>query len=179
MLINPANSMLGEEEQYEIADVAASVPACIKEKPLGLRTLRRMARQAREEGVKTLLGAALELERASALVPRPEVTDEMREQLTDTNPPLPAVLVVFAENDLVEAEFENEAQAWGEASSEPNLILPLSTFDPESIRSAFHTLAVVCRTLTAASRLIDLMPGNEKWVTESEEGHASASDNRS
>jgi hypothetical protein len=169
----------GEEEQYEIADVAASVPACIKEKPLGLRTLRRMATQAREEGVKALLGAALELERTSALAPRPEVTDEMREQLMDTNPPLPAVLVVFAENDLVEAEFENESQTWGEASSEPNLILPLSAFDLASIRSAFHTLAVVCRTLAAASRLIDLMPGNERWITDSEVGDAIPSGNRS
>jgi len=168
----------GEEEQYEIADVAASVPACIKEKPLGLRTLRRIAGQAREEGVKDLLGAALELERASALASRPEVTDEIREQLMDTNPPLPAALVVFAENDLVEGEFENESQTWGEASSEPNLILPLSAFNPESIQSAFHTLAVVCRTLAAASRLIDLMPGNEKWVTDSEERHGSASGNR-
>ncbi len=152
----------GEEEEYEIADVAASVPACMKEKPLSLRTLRRMATQAREEGVKALLAAALELERTSALAPRPEVTDEMREQLMDTNSPLPGVLVVFAESDLVEAQFEDESQSWGEASSEPNLILPFSAFDHESIRSAFHTLAVVCRTLAAASRLIDLMPGNEK-----------------
>ena len=168
----------GEEEQYEIADVSASVPACMKEKPLGLRTLRRIEAQAREEGAKDLLGAALELERASALASRPEVTDEIREQLMDTNPPLPAALVVFAENDLIEAEFENESQAWGEASPEPNLIQPLSAFDLESIQSAFHTLAVVCRTLAAASRLIDLMPGNEKWVTDSEERHGSASGNR-
>jgi hypothetical protein len=168
----------GEEEEYEIADVATSVPVYLKQKPLGLRTLRRMATQARGEGVKALLAAALELEGTSGLVPRPEVTDEMREQLMDTNPPLPAALVVFAENDLVEAQFEDESQSWGEASSEPNLILPLSAFDHESIRSAFHTLAVVCRTLAAASRLIDLMPGNEKWVSDWEDGHASASGNR-
>jgi hypothetical protein len=169
----------GEEEEYEIADVAASVPAGMKEKPLGLRTLRRMATQARGEGVKALLAAALELERTSGLVPRPEVTDEMREQLMDTNPPLPAALVVFAENDSVEAQFEDESQSWGEVSSEPNLIFPLSAFDHESIRSAFHILAVVCRTLATASRLIDLMPGNEKWVSDWEDDHASAGGNRS
>ncbi len=168
----------GEEEQYEIADVAASVPTCMKEKPLGLRTLHRMQRQARGERVRALLAAALNLEQISASVSRPEVTDEMREQLMDANPPLPAALVVFAENDLVEAEFEDESQTWGDASPEPNLILPLSAFDLASIRSAFHTLAVVCQTLAAASRLIDLMPGNEKWVSDWEDGHASASGNR-
>jgi hypothetical protein len=169
----------GEDEEYEIADVAAAVPVHLKQKPLGLRTLRRIEAQARGEAVKALLAAALELERISALVPRPEVTDEMREQLMDTNSPLPAALVVFAENDLVEAQFEDESQTWGEASSEPNLILPLSAFDLASIRSAFRTLAAVCRTLAAASRLIDLMPGNEKWVSDWEEGHASTSGNRS
>ena len=169
----------GEEEEYDIADVATSIPACMKEKPLGSRTLRRIEVQARGEWVKALIAAALELERTSGLVPRPEVTDEMREQLMDTNPPLPAALVVFAENDLVEAQFEDESQSWGEASSEPNLILPLSAFDLASIRSAFDTLALVCRTLAAASRLIDLMPGNEKWVTEPEESHGRTSGHRS
>lgn len=169
----------GEEEQYEIANVAASTPACMKQKPLRLRTLRRMAMQTGEERVKDLLAAVLELERISALVQRPEFTEDMREQLMDTNSPLPAILVVFAENDAIEAHFEDESQSWGEASSEPNLILPLSAFDLESIRSAFHNLAVVCRTLEAASRLIDLMPGNEKWVTESEEDDESSGSHRS
>jgi len=169
----------GEEEQYEIADVAASMPASMKQKLLSLRSLRRLAAQARGETSKALIAAALELERTSESVRRPEFTDDMREQLMDTNSPLPAALVVFAENDSIEAQFEDESQSWGEAASEPNLILPLSAFDLKSIRSAFHTLAVVCRTLAAASRLIDLMPGNEKWVTDSEEGHGSASGNRS
>jgi hypothetical protein len=150
----------------------------MKQKPLGLRSLYQMKAQTNGKEAKALITAALDLKRISASVRRPEFTDDMREQLMDTNSPLPAILVVFSENDAVEAQFEDESQSWGEASSEPNLILPLSAFDPESIRSAFHILAVVCRTLAAASRLIDLMPGNEKWVTDSEERHGSASGNR-
>jgi len=168
----------GEEEQYEIADVAASTPACMKQKPLGMRSLYRMRARTKGKQAQGLIAAMLDLERISASVQHPEFTDDMREQLMDTNPPLPAILVVFSENDAVEAQFEDESQSWGEASSEPNLILPLNAFDPASIRSAFHILAVVCRTLAAASRLIDLMPGNEKWVTDSEERHGSASGNR-
>ena len=170
----------GEEEQYEIADVAGSTPSCMKQKAAHCEGSARVEQhKARRGEAQALIAAALELERISASVQRPEYTDDMREQLMDTNPPLPAALVVFAENDAVEAHFEDESQSWGEATPEPNLILPLNAFDPKSVRSAFHTLAVVCQTLAAASRLIDLMPGNEKWVTDSEESHGSASGDRS
>jgi hypothetical protein len=39
-------------------------------------------------------------------------------------------------------------------------------------------LEVLCQTLAAASRLIDFMPGNEKWVTDSEASHGSSIGNR-
>lgn len=92
----------GEEEQYEIADVAGSLPVCMKRKPLSLESLRRLGVQARSNEARALIAATLELHRASEKVKRPEFTDEIREQLADSNPPLPSVLVVFAQNDLVE-----------------------------------------------------------------------------
>jgi hypothetical protein len=49
-----------------------------------------------------------------------------------------------------------------EASPEPNLIIPLNALDRSSVKMAFTTLAVVCKTLKAATRLIDLMPANER-----------------
>jgi hypothetical protein len=168
----------GEEEQYEIADVAGSTPPCMKQKTL-TRSMHALSTRGKTGETQALIEAALELERISATLQRPEYTDDMREQLGDTNPPLPAALVVFAEHDAIEAHFEDEAQSWGEATPEPNLILPLNAFDPESVQSAFHTLAVVCQTLAAANRLIDLMPGNEKWVTESEEDDESSGGDRS
>ena len=87
--------------------------------------------------------------------------------------------MVFAEGDLIEAQFDDESQSWMEASPEPNLIIPLNAFDPGSVQSAFATLAVVCETLEAACGLIDLMPGNEKWVTDPEAQYGSASGDRS
>ena len=112
----------GEEEQYEIADVAASTPACMKQKPLSLKSLYRMEAQTKGKGAKALITAALDLERISESMRRPELSDDMRAQLIDTNSPLPAILVVFSENDAIEALFEDDSQSWGEASSEPNLI---------------------------------------------------------
>ena len=169
----------GEEEQYEIADVAGSTPSCMKRDAFTVRGQDELKTLVRNGEAQALIKGALELERASAEVARPECTDDIREQLADTDPPLPAALVVFAENDAIEAHFEDESQTFAEATPEPNLILPLNAFDPKSVRSAFHTLAVVCQSLAAASRLIDLMPGNEKWVTDSEADHGSSSGDRS
>jgi len=87
----------------------------------------------------------------------------MGEQLSDSNPPLPSLLVVFSEADAIEAHFDDESQNMAEASPEPNLIIPLNAFDRATVKLAFTTLAVACKTLEAATRLIDLMPGNEKY----------------
>jgi len=130
--------------------VAASTPACREQKPISLKSLYRMEAQTKGRGAKALITAALDLERTSASMLRPEFSDDMREQLMDANSPLPAILVVFSENDAIEALFEDDSQSWGEASSEPNLILPVSAFDPASIQSAFQNLAVVGRALAAS-----------------------------
>ena len=169
----------GVEEQYEIADVVGSLPASMKRKPFSLESLRRLGGQAKSSEARTVIAAVLELHRASERVKRPEFTDEMGEQLADSNPPLPSVLVVFAQGDAIEAHFDDESSSWAEVSPEPNLIVPLNAFDPGSVESAFTTLGAVCETLEAACRLIDLMPGNEKWVTDSEAQHGSASGDRS
>jgi len=49
-----------------------------------------------------------------------------------------------------------------EASPEPNLIVPLNASDSSTVKIAFVTVAVAWKTLTAATRLIDLMSGNER-----------------
>jgi len=169
----------GEEEQYEIADVAGSVPDCMKRKPLSLESLRRLGVEAGSREAKAVIAAALELRGASERVKRPAFSNEIGEQLADSNPPLPSVLVVFAENDAVEGQFDDESQSMMECTPEPNLIVPVNAFDPGSVQLAFATLAAVCETLKAACLLIDLMPGNERWVTDSEGQHGSSSGDRS
>jgi len=34
----------------------------------------------------------------------------------------------------------------------------------ESVLSTFHIFGVACQTIAAASRVIDLMPGNDQWI---------------
>jgi hypothetical protein len=155
----------GEEEQYEIADVAASTPACMKQKPLSSGSLRQIGKRVKENKARAIIKATLELERVSERAKRPLLTDDVGEQFADSNPPLPSVLVVFSETDAIEAHFDDESQNMTEASPEPNLIIPLNAFDHTTVKMAFTTVAAACKTLEAATRLIDLMPGNEEYET--------------
>ena len=111
-----------------------------------------------------LVEAALALDRVSAQAKRPELGDEIGQQLSDCNPPLPCLLALFAEGDSIAACFDEEAQGMLEVTPEPNLIIPFDPTHTESVRDAFHVFGVACDTIAAASRLIDLMPGNDKWV---------------
>jgi hypothetical protein len=152
----------GEEEQYEIADVSAATPASMKQKALSSRSLRRIGAQAKGSVARSLIAATIEIRRVSEEAKRPEFTNEMGEQLADCNPPLPSVLVVFSNGDAIEAHFDDESQNMTETSPEPNLIIPLNALDPSSVKMALATLAAVCKTLEVATRLIDLMPENER-----------------
>jgi hypothetical protein len=111
-----------------------------------------------------LVDAVLALDHLTAQAKRPELDDDIGQQLADCNSPLPCLLAVFAEGDGVEACFTEEADGMLEVTPEPNLIIPFDPTDVDSVRVAFHTFGVACDTIAAASKLIDLMPGNDKWV---------------
>jgi len=161
----------GEEdpEQYEVPDIEGCTPTCLKERPLSLQGLKGLSRKIRSGEAKALIRGLLELCRVSKQAKRPDVTEDMQEQLMDSNSPLPCLLAAFSSGDAVVGCFDDEAQAAMEATPHPNLIIPLKLSDPTSVRQGFRTLGVACETLAAASRLIDLIPGNEGGVITREE----------
>jgi hypothetical protein len=161
----------GEEnpEQYEVPDVEECTPKCLKERPLSLRSLKNFSRSIRNTEVRALVSGLLELGSISQQGKRPEFTQDMGEQLMDSNPPLPCLLAAFSPSDAVMGCFDDEAQTAMETMPQPNLIIPLKLSDPTSVRQGFHTLGVVGDTLAAASRLIDLMPGNDEGVIDRKE----------
>lgn len=161
----------GEEnaDQYEVPDVEGCTPKCINEPPLSLRALKDLKQRIRNEEVGALLCGLLELSWISQQAKRPKFTEDMGEQLMDSNPPLPCQLAAFSSGDAVVGCFDDEAQTAMETTPQPNLIIPLKLSDPTSVRQGFRTLAVVCDTLAPASRLIDLMPGNDDGVIAREE----------
>jgi hypothetical protein len=161
----------GEEnaDQYELPDVEGCTPKCLKETPLSIRGLKTLRATMSSEQVKALTDGLLELCRASRKTKRPEFTEDMREQLMDFNPPLPCLLAAFTQADAVVGCFDDEGQTVMEVTPQPNLIIPLKLSEPGSVGKAFRTLGIACETLAAASRLIDLMPGNDDGVIAREE----------
>jgi hypothetical protein len=79
------------------------------------------------------------------------------------------LLAAFSPGDAVVGCFDDEAQTAMETTPQPNLIIPIRLTDPGSVRQGFRTLGVACETLAAASRMIDLMPGNDDGVIAGEE----------
>jgi hypothetical protein len=153
-----------DADQYEIPDVQASIPPCMRQTALDENELAHLKDKINDPLATKLVEAALALDRVSAQAERPELSEDIGQQLSDCNPPLPCLLAFFAEGDSVAAAFDEEAQGMLEVTPEPNLIIPFDPAETESVRDAFHVFGVACETIAAAGRLIDLMPGNDKWV---------------
>jgi len=156
----------GEEnsDQYEIPDVEGCTPKSLKETPLNLCELKKLNEEVRDTQLKALITGLLELCRISKQAKRLEFAEDMGEQLMDSNLALPCLLAAFSTGDAVVGCFDDEAQTAMDVTPQPNVIIPLRLCDPASVRKGFRTLGIVCETLAAASRLIDLMPGNQEGV---------------
>src|SRR5579875_1181188 len=153
-----------DADQYELPDVQGSIPPCMKQPPLGLKELSRLVGQITEPLAAKLLAGLLVLKKESEKAERARLDDGIGELLSDCNPPLPALLAIFAESDGIASAFDEESEGMMEVTPEPNLIIPFDPGNRESVDGAFKALGVACETLAAASRLIDLMPGNDKWA---------------
>jgi len=153
-----------DADQYEIPDVQGSIPESMRQVPLDEHELAQLKDKISDPLATKLVEAALALDRVSAQAKRPEIGDDIGEQLSDCNPPLPCLLALFAEGDGVEACFTEEADGMLEVTPEPNLVIPFDPTDTGSVRNSFHVFGVACETIAAASKVIDLMPGNDKWV---------------
>ena len=104
----------------------------------------------------------LKLDLLSGRSARPEIGEEIRQQLMDCGEPVPALLAVFERNDAIEGCFDEDCQGMLELTPEPNLIVQFNGEIPEGVLDAFTILSTACETLSCASRLMTLMPGNER-----------------
>jgi len=148
-----------ECEGAEVPDVEASVPASMREHPLRpgeLRTLLPSLTPIARDWIRR----AMEIDRISRLRPRPRLSEEMEQELGDSNPPLPSLLVVFTPGDNIEACFDVEAQSMMEVPPEPNLIIPVDGTSPIDIRRSFRVLETACLTLAKTAELIAGLPGS-------------------
>ena len=157
-------SQEADADQYEIPDVEGSIPPCMRLEALNECELAHLKDTINDPLAKNLVDAVLAFDHLSAQAERPELDDDIGQQLSDCNPALPCLLAVFAEGDAIAGCFDEEAEGMMEVTPEPNLIIPFDPTDTESVHGAFQVFGVVCQTVAAVSRVIDLMPGNDQWI---------------
>ncbi len=153
-----------DANQYEVPDVAGSIPPCMRQAALDESEVAHLKDKINDPIATKLVEAALALDHLSTQAERPELDDDIGQQLSDCNPALPCLLAVFAEGDAIAACFDEEADGMMEVTPEPNIIIPFDPTDTESVRRTFHMFGVACQTIAATSRVIDLMPGNDQWI---------------
>lgn len=147
-----------DDDNIVVPDVASAIPLSVRRKPLPNAALNRLPIQ--EPTVRQIVGTARRLKKVSEQAERPVLDDQVCEAMMDTNPPVPAMLMVFEPHDAIEGMFDEECQTMNELTPEPNVVFPFRADDPKSIQSAFAGFAVLCQTLALASTLVSLMPGN-------------------
>jgi hypothetical protein len=153
-----------DADQYEIPDVQGSLPPCMMQAALDEGELAHLKDKISDPLATKLVDAVIGLDRVSAQTERPELDDDISQQLSDCNPPLPCLLAVFVEGDAVAGCFDEDAQEMMEVEPEPNVIIPFDPTDDASVQQTFHMFEVACQTIAAASHVIDLMPGNDEWI---------------
>ena len=151
-----------DREQYEFPDVEGCIPPSMKLKPLSVRHAMQAVEGTDDRICRQIFRQALDLNKASRRLRRPEISDETREALIDSNPPLPALLVSFKPHDAICGAYDDEAEAFLEACPEPNLLVDIDPGDHASVRQAFEPLAVLCETMALASRIMAQLPGNDR-----------------
>ena len=148
--------------QYELPDVEGSIPPCMRQEALNEGELAHLKDKINDPLAKDIVETVLSLDHLSAQAERPDLDDNIREELSDCNPPLPCLLAIFAEGDAISAAFDEDAQGMMEVEPEHNIIIPFDPTNAESVHRTFNIFGVACQTIAAASRLIDLMPGNDQ-----------------
>ena len=150
-----------EGGEVELPDIGRCLPESVKRRPLGRRTVAAMVPEIRNPLARQLIEVAVELDRVSCQRKRVQIDDQVRDLLIDCGEPVPALLAVFEQSDPIEGCFDEDCQTMLEVTPAPNLIIPFNGEAREGVLGAFAVLATVCETLSCASRLITLMPGNE------------------
>lgn len=148
--------------EVELPDVDRCVPKSLKRRPLSTRTLTAMVPTIKDPTARQLIELVLNLDLLSSRRARPQIGEEIRELLIDCGEPGPALLAVFERNDAIEGCFDEECQGMLELTPEPNLIVQFSGEVQGDVLDAFTILSTACETLSCASRLMTLMPGNER-----------------
>jgi hypothetical protein len=126
-------------EQYEIPDVEAAIPAFLRKARLKVaRSDLSLLRKHQSGKFGGWIRRLLEIHRLAQLPAAGDVRELMSSYYDQSC--LPSLLVVFNKNDTIEGCFDDEAQCWPEASSEPCLAVAFDPADAGQTAAAIRSL---------------------------------------
>ena len=168
--------ILEEEERKEsfLPKVKEARPACLKDLPdyeEAVKVLRQLQPQCRYSRLSSLVQKCLELhhwgdgqdERWPSRLR--ERVPEMEDYLDNTDYPGPGALVVFDENDVIEACCAEELQYLGQNYQIGSTLMLLIDLEQDSalldreVQAAFEYLGRMLRSLAAATEMIETIRG--------------------
>ena len=155
-----------DPDSYEIPKLEPDLPNCLKDRK---RTAAAPPLESfdapADPSLNELVATTIELHQVSRSVERPTIDanylDQERE-FHSLDSPLPSVLLYFHSGDAVTACFDNECEYWGQETPEPNLIIPIRTDDPGSVRQALAVLATLMRVLVLTVQISKIIEAREK-----------------
>jgi hypothetical protein len=156
----------GEDpDSYEIPKLEPDLPNCLKDRKRTEAAPLELFAAPVDPSLNELVAATIELHQVSRSVERPMIDanylDQERE-FHSLDSPLPSVLLYFHAGDAVTACFDNECEYWGQETPEPNLIIPVRTDDPSSVRQALAVLATLMRVLVLIVQISKIIEAQEK-----------------
>lgn len=92
------------------------------------------------------------------------LSDDAAEYFMDCERPLPCLIVAFAEHDLIEAAFDDEAQSWYQSDPAPTQAWEIAPTSAASVRRAFDGLADWLEVMAAAASLMNALPGQGQYA---------------
>jgi hypothetical protein len=155
-----------DPESYEIPKLEQDLPPCLADKQRLDTTLPLSSFSAPAvPRLRELVEATIELQRVSHWMERPKVDEEWLERERSYHSldlPLPAVLLYFRSGDAVMACFEDDCEHWGQETPEPNLIIPVRSDDPASVRQALAVIETLMHVLVLTVRIKTIIESREK-----------------
>ena len=143
-----------ESDQIELPNIEASIPECVRRKPLSPRGLARVMNTLKDDRVLHLVEQAAELARISNSVEPLSSDNETRELLSDCGEPVPALVAVFEQYDAIEGSFDEESLGMLEVTPEANLILPFDGAQSRTLSAAFAQMKQLCQTLALGAGIL-------------------------
>ena len=126
-------------EQYEIPDVEAAIPAFLRKARLKVaRSDLPLLRKHQSGKYGSWIHRLLAIHRLAQLPAAGDVREIMSSYFDQSC--LPSLLVVFNKNDTIDGCFDDEAQCWPEASSEPCLAVAFDPADAGQTAAALRSL---------------------------------------